>query len=169
MGIFPARKKRKKQVLRSVRLPKETSKNAGLKHEKLQPGRYAKYYEHRQSTGPPLFFMSLEGERARGSTPGGFLSAWLAKNGVELKSIRRDVPQIRIIPKKDIADYLLGKLPTQEERRETDEMAKANPRAKIVVSNSVRKFLAAIDWAEKTYGIRIDVDPQILEWIEKAG
>ncbi len=142
---------------------------AGLVHEKFRPGRFSDYYAHGYGVVLPVFFMSLEGEqKLRGSTPGGFLEKWAAEKRIDLNTIDRKVPQICVIPKKEIGRFLLAQLvsgiETPKKRGQIEKMGK---KIKGIAVSMVRRNLAAIDWAEQTYGIRISVPQEILDWVEK--
>ena len=110
--------------------------------------------------------MSMDEEWIRGSSPGGFLVDWIKKHGIDQKTLDRKTPQISMIPKEQIKDYLLAEfkgISTMESRQEHNE----KPRLREIITSLVRENFAAIDWAEQTYGIKIDVDPEILNWIGK--
>lgn len=146
-------------------------KAAGLQHEPLKPGRYSEYYEHGKGILPPYSFMSMREEELRGSTPGGFLAKWAKAHGIDWEKVDKThpelktTPQIRVIPKEELAKYLLADLAILTP--ENMEKFAGNEHLREVITNTLRTKLAAIDWAEQTHGIKIDVDPAKLKWIGK--
>ena len=110
----------------------------------------------------------MDGEWAMGSTPGSFLYRWVKIKGIDSKTVNfdRDVPQIKLIPQEDLPRVLLADfemIDTPEKRAEID----ADPRMKRTLKSMFQQSLAEIDWAEQTYGIRIDVAKEICEWLAK--
>lgn len=167
----------KKAELALKRILDETGKKIrarGLKHEQFKPGRYSDYYEHGHARGgflgsEPIFFRSMEEESLRGSTPGYISDKYREVFGTEIKLNKR-IPQISQIPKDKIGRFLLAAITIKpEDRAALEKNSSIQTGIKRFVINSLRQHLAAIDWAENTYGIRINVDPELLKWIGKAG
>ncbi len=151
--------------VRAARIDRQV-REAGLKHEPFKLGRYAEYYSHGKGIKPPFFFMSMEEESLRGSSSGGFISDWVAQKGIDSKTLDRRKPQIALIPRKELGKYLSSKLGdlSTEGRNHAD----TDPYLRKFLVSLTRNILTAIDWAEQTHKIRIDVDPKILAWIGKA-
>lgn len=155
-------------IRRLAMLQQDAVERAGLKHEPFKPGRYADYYEHMPSRLPPMSFMSIEEESIRGSSPGSFLKGLIERRGGNLGQFDHRTPQIRLIPKEQIGEYLLFQLNEAGVGNPAiRESAGANPVLRKVVTAQTGHLLAAVDWAEQTYGIRIAVDPAILQWLGK--
>ncbi|MFH0714953.1 MAG: hypothetical protein V1847_04470 [Candidatus Diapherotrites archaeon] len=140
----------------------------GLKHEPFKPGRFAKYYVAGKII--PANFMSAEEELLIGGSPGGFLNQFEKYSGTKLGIDFKDptqstIPQIRLIPKEQLKSFMESRINlTLEEMKECDEL----PTLKDARIRVLRKDFATADWAEQTYGIQIDVDPKLLEWIGKV-
>ncbi|VVB74194.1 Uncharacterised protein [uncultured archaeon] len=154
---------------RANRLAKERQIRAeGLKHESYKPGRFSEYYKPK-SKSVPYFFMSAREEWMRGSTPGSFLNKWLKQKGLTLKQVDNKVPQIKLIPANEIKEYLEKKvveaIETKEKRAQIDSFGGNMPK---IVRQLLQDQIAVVDWAEQTYGIRINVPAEILEWLGKA-
>lgn len=147
--------------------PQEARK---LKYEPFKPGRFAQYYHHEKGTIPTIYFMTINQERAMGGTPSKLDE--LAKLGkLDPKKIRRDIPQIRLIPKESIKKYLERQLvdgiKTPIERAEMEKLFANTAHGVETIKRTARFELAAMDWAEHHYGIKFNVDPKILKWLGK--
>jgi hypothetical protein len=144
------------------------NKQNGQKHESQKPGRYARFYKQGRI---PMFFRSLHEEKAMGSTQGNFLTEWATKKGVSVASLNKNIPQICLIPKNQIGDYLKDrfeeKLSTPQKRLIVDQACSTSFSAKENTLDSIRSNLIAIDWAEQTHHIQINLDEEILTWLRK--
>jgi hypothetical protein len=135
--------------------------------EQFKPGRYAEYYDHGPGAKVPYSFLSMDEERSRGSTPGGFLSKWMTRKGVSQSTIDPAVPQVHLIPPEDFAEHVKQQFDlvgTPEQRAQID----AAGGLKKVIIDMLRNHLAAADWAEQTHGIKIEVHPDLLKWVKEA-
>ncbi|MFA6064413.1 MAG: hypothetical protein WCW44_03940 [archaeon] len=143
-------------------------KALNLKREKINPATYSQYYSPKPAL-VPYFMMTAREEQMRGSTPGGFNDAYVRFSGGKAIHVNPKVPQIRLIPKEDVADFFLSRLlehaGTREKRATYDKI----PGIRRAVIEDIRHTLMGIDWAEKTYGTKVTVPKDVLEWIGKVG
>jgi hypothetical protein len=144
------------------------NKQNGQKHELQKPGRFANFYKQGRI---PMFFRSLHEEKAMGSTQGDFLTDWANKKGVSVASLNKNIPQICLIPKNQIADYLKARfekdISTPQKRLVIDMACSKSFSAKENALDAIRSNLIAIDWAEQTHHIQINIDQEILDWLKK--
>ncbi|MBT4191856.1 MAG: hypothetical protein HOE11_00960 [Candidatus Diapherotrites archaeon] len=138
--------------------------------EQFKPGRFKAYYDHGGNTQIPMVFLSEESERAAHSSPG-LMAGWYKFSKTKPSDHSKEVPQLALIPKEGIGRFLKFKLykqiNTRAKRREIDALStsQVGKRIKSQAIRLARAELAAIDWAEQTYGIQIDISKEILDWI----
>jgi hypothetical protein len=144
------------------------NKQSGQKHECQKFGRFANFYKHGRI---PMFFRSLHEEKAMGGAQGNFLTDWANKKGVSVSSLNKNIPQICLIPKNQIGDYLKTRfekdISTPQKRLLIDMACSKSFSAKENALDAIRSNLIAIDWAEQTYHIQINIDQEILDWLKK--
>ncbi|MFA5764304.1 MAG: hypothetical protein WC915_05855 [archaeon] len=144
------------------------NKQNGQKHEFQKPGRFANFYKQGRI---PMFFRSLHEEKAMGSTQGDFLTDWANKKGVSVSALNKNIPQICLIPKNQIADYLKARfekdISTPQKRQAIDMACSKSFSAKENALDAIRSNLIAIDWAEQTHHIQINIDQEILDWLKR--
>jgi hypothetical protein len=163
---------RGKYKQRSIQIMQAERKN-GI--AMFKPGRYAEYYPFKGKIKVPYYFLSIEKERtygmgpgmATGSTPGYFIREWAEKHGKNFESLDKHTPQIMMIPKEEIREHLMYEIGLAHNPQNLQELA-TRPFLIEPMKNTVRNALAGIDWVERTYGIRIEVPKDVLEWVGKV-
>src|SRR3989344_907965 len=109
---------------------------------------------------PSILFCLFRRRVETGSSPGSFLCELEKAHGTQ--SFPKDVPQIRLIPRGEIAGYLLKPLTDILSMR---DLVRDNPRFEETVKEMAMDGLIKVDWAEQTYGITIDVPAELLSWL----
>jgi hypothetical protein len=74
-----------------------------------------------------------------------------------------------LIPKENIGEFLLEELEKTVLTKKDAEAFGSNPKFDVekMLKHFSRNWLASIDWAEQTYGIKINVNPKMLNWVGK--
>lgn len=113
------------------------------------------------------YFLSIRGASQLGFTMEFLKTAELGlpASTDEWSEEQLDTPQLLLVPKDLVAEYLLRpfneRVATDEQRREFDEI----PVLSGITKSILRSRLAAIDWVYAEYEMDIEVDEDILAWI----